>query len=57
MMSIKNITLIVLAVLVFGLLIGFRAGLVFGWQRALIAAVAVGGLGWLLSLRMSRGKK
>lgn len=53
----KNITLIVLAVLVFGLLIGFRAGLVFGWQRALIAAVAVGGLGWLLSLRMSRGKK
>lgn len=51
----KIILIIVLAV-VFGALMGYRASLPFVWQRAIIAAVAGGVLGWLLSYLIARRK-
>jgi len=48
MVFLRKIFLIVLVAVIFGILMGYRTGLPFGWQRALIAAIAFGVLGWLL---------
>jgi hypothetical protein len=45
----KNIVLIILAAVIFGVLMGYRASLPFGWSRAVIAALAFILLGWLIS--------
>lgn len=50
----KKSILIILAAVVFGALMGIRAGMPFGWQRAIIAALAFGLLGWLISYLIAR---
>jgi hypothetical protein len=50
----NRIAVIVLVALFFGVLIGYRANLPFAWQRAIVAALAFGALGWLLSYVMAR---
>jgi ABC-type antimicrobial peptide transport system permease subunit len=52
----KKIIFIILAAVVFGGMMGYRAGLSFGWQRALIAALAFIILGLLVSYLVSRRK-
>ena len=49
MINLKNIVLIVLVAVVFGVLMGYRASMPFGWTRAVIAALAFILLGWLVS--------
>jgi hypothetical protein len=52
----KTIIVIALVAVVFGALMGYRAGVPFGWQRAVISALAFGVLGWLLSYIFARRK-
>lgn len=56
MLNSKTIVVITLVAVVIGALMGYRAGLPFGWSRALIAALAFGVLGWLLSYVIARRK-
>jgi uncharacterized membrane protein len=57
MTNVKKIILIVVVAVVFGVVMGFRAGLPYAWQRAVLAALAFGILGWLLVYLSSRRKK
>jgi hypothetical protein len=45
MNNLNRIILIIVAAVVFGALMGIRGAMPFGWQRAIIAAVAFGGRG------------
>jgi hypothetical protein len=55
--NVKNIILIILVAVVFGTLMGYRAGMQFGWQSAVIAALAFGILGLLISYFGAKRKK
>jgi hypothetical protein len=57
MINVKNIILVILVAVVFGTLMGYRAGIQFGWQSAVIAALAFGVLGLLINYFSSRRKK
>ncbi len=52
--NLKTVGVIVLVAVVLGALMGYRAGLPFAWQRAVIAALAFGVLGWLISYLLAR---
>ena len=52
----KAIFVIALVAVVFGALMGYQAGMPFGWQRAVISALAFGVLGWLLGHIFTRRK-
>ena len=57
MINVKNIILIILVAVVFGTLMGYRADMQFGWQSAVIAALAFGVLGLLISYFSAWRKK
>jgi hypothetical protein len=57
MINVKNIILIILVAVVFGTLMGYRADMQFGWQSAVIAALAFGVLGLLISYFSARRRK
>jgi hypothetical protein len=51
-----KIILIVSIAVIFSLLMGYRSNSPFVWSRALIAAIAFGFLGWLISYLSARRK-
>jgi hypothetical protein len=56
MTNTRLIVLIILAAIVFGVLMGFRAGLTFGSQRAACCRAGIRGLGLLVSFISARRK-
>jgi hypothetical protein len=53
----RALIVFVIVIVVIGVLMGFRANAPFAWQRAIIAAVAFGFLGWLVSFVMARRRR
>ena len=56
MLNLKTISVIIVVAVVFGALMSYRVGMQSTWGRALIAALAFGVLGVLLSSLVARRK-
>ena len=54
---VKKILVIIVIALIVGALMGFRAGQHFWWSRALIAGLAFGILGWLVTFIRARRRQ